>query len=418
MKNVWVKFRVFVLLLAPLFAHAGGDEVVVLYNTRVPGSRDVAEYYAKARNVPSSQLYDFSLTASEEMSRDEFTGSLQLSLMRRLVSDGLWELGSFTVPATSGKPEHTERRVVKSKIRYAVLCYGMPLKIAANPNLREMVSTNFPVEWQRNDASVDSELAWLPFAEMDLPLSKPLPNWVYATTNAAMLNPTNGILLVARLDGPTADIARGLVDKALAAETNGLWGRAYFDLRNITNSNYKLGDEWIGGAAQVSSEIGFETIVDNHPETFPASFPMSQIAIYCGWYDGNVSGPFTRPNVEFMPGAFAYHLHSSSAASIRTPNQFWVGPLLAKGATCTMGCVNEPYLTAHQTSPFFSRAGCRAASVLAKPHGHRNPFSPGKPPLWATRSIVRSASRRKFCTPSLSAITIRCWPGHFCGWRT
>ena len=71
---------------------------------------------------------------------------------------------------------------------------------------------------------------------------------------------------------------------------------------------------------------------------------MSQIAIYCGWYDRNVSGPFALPKVEFMPGAFAYHLHSFSAATIRSTNECWVGPLLAKGATCTMGCVNEPYL--------------------------------------------------------------------------
>ena len=48
--------------------------------------------------------------------------------------------------------------------------------------------------------------------------------------------------------------------------------------------------------------------------------------------------------MEFMPGAFAYHLHSTSAASLRTTNQHWVGPLVAKGATITMGCVFEPYL--------------------------------------------------------------------------
>lgn len=45
-----------------------------------------------------------------------------------------------------------------------------------------------------------------------------------------------------------------------------------------------------------------------------------------------------------MPGAFAYHLHSFSAATIRSTTQNWVGPLLAKGATITMGCVEEPYL--------------------------------------------------------------------------
>ena len=40
---------------------------------------------------------------------------------------------------------------------------------------------------------------------------------------------------------------------------------------------------------------------------------MSQIALYAGWYERNASGPFAQPKVEFMPGAFAYHLHSFSA---------------------------------------------------------------------------------------------------------
>jgi tetratricopeptide (TPR) repeat protein len=72
---------------------------------------------------------------------------------------------------------------------------------------------------------------------------------------------------------------------------------------------------------------------------------MSQIAIYIGWYAENVEGPLRSPKVEFMPGAIAYHLHSYSAASLRETNRFWVGPLLARGATVTMGCVSEPYLT-------------------------------------------------------------------------
>ena len=88
-------------------------------------------------------------------------------------------------------------------------------------------------EWRRNEAAVDSELAWLPLVKMNVPLSGPLPNWVYGATNPALLHPTNGILLVARLDGPSVEIARGLVDKALAAERDGLWGRAYFDARGL-----------------------------------------------------------------------------------------------------------------------------------------------------------------------------------------
>jgi tetratricopeptide (TPR) repeat protein len=71
---------------------------------------------------------------------------------------------------------------------------------------------------------------------------------------------------------------------------------------------------------------------------------MSQIALYAGWYDPNVSGPFAQPHVEFMPGAFAYHLHSYSAQTLRSATNNWCGPLLADGTTATMGCVDEPYL--------------------------------------------------------------------------
>jgi tetratricopeptide (TPR) repeat protein len=153
--------------------------------------------------------------------------------------------------------------------------------------------------------------------------------------------------MVTRLDGPNADIARGLVDKSMEAETNGLCGRGYFDLRNLpTNSPYSMGDQWILGAGKVCQYFGgYETTFDTNAATFPADFPMSQIAIYCGWYDENASGPFAQKNVEFMPGAFAYHLHSFSAAVVRSTTERWVGPLLAKGAAATMGCVAEPYLS-------------------------------------------------------------------------
>jgi hypothetical protein len=134
------------------------------------------------------------------------------------------------------------------------------------------------------------------------------------------------------------------VDKAIEAETTGLWGRAYFDLRGLTEGSLKSGEDWIRGAAELSRHLGFEIVVDENGGTFPVSFPMSQIGLYAGWYDESASGPFTRPTVEFMPGAFAYHLHSFSAATLRSTTRNWVGPLLAKGVTATMGCADEPYL--------------------------------------------------------------------------
>jgi uncharacterized protein (TIGR03790 family) len=322
-----------------------GDEVIIVYNTRVPESKGVADYYAQRRQVPTNQMFGFALSTNEDMSRVEFREALQKPLAQTLTNKKLWQIGPSIVHATTNRPGRVEWKPVRSKIRYAVLCYGVPLRIEKDPNFQEEGMDKLRPEMRRDEAAVDSELALLPLIEQKLPLAGPLRNPVYTSTNTAMLHPTNGVLLVTRLDGPTAAIARGLVDKALQAEADGLWGRAYFDLRNITEPGYKMGDDWIRGASEICRHLGFETVMDENPGTFPAGFPMSQIAIYIGWYDGNASGPFAQPTVEFMPGAFAYHIHSYSAATLRSTTQNWVGPLLAKGATITMGCVNEPYLS-------------------------------------------------------------------------
>ena len=336
-------------MLAPWLAHAGGDEVVVIYNNNMPGSKLVAEHYAQMRHVPDTQVYGFDLPITEEMSRAEFRDELQFPLASRLVVDDLWQFGTVTNAATNGPPLRVDHPVVKSKIRYAVLCYGVPLKITPDPNLHELVREGTRPELLRNEAAVDSELAWLPLIKLNVPLSGPIPNWVYGITNPALLNPTNGILLVSRLDGPSVETALGLVDKALAAEHDGLWGRAYFDARGLPQSdtNYILGDEWILGAAEICREVGFETTVDKNPATFPADFPMSQIAIYCGWYSTAVfldHSPCRRWNS--CPARSRIICIPSSAVTLRSTNDFWVGPLLAKGATCTMGYVYEPYLPA------------------------------------------------------------------------
>ncbi len=339
-----VGFAAFAGTLVPVEARADGDEVVVIYNSRVPESKSVAEHYADRRQVPKSQVLGFELTTGADISRTEFHDTLQKPLLNKLQSLKLWRLGSGTIQDTNGKPVRVKGKVLESKIRYVVLCYGVPVRIAPDATLKEAGEETMRPEFRRNEAAVDSELAALPLFNQNLPIAGPLRNPFYTTTNALSLHPTNGVLLVTRLDGPTPEIARALVDKALQAENEGLWGRAYIDLRSTTDPAMKPGDDWIRNAGELCRHLGFETIVDTNPGTFATSFPMSHIAIYIGWYTETVNGPFTLPNVEFMPGAFAYHLHSFSAAALRTPDHNWTGPLLARGATITMGCVNEPYL--------------------------------------------------------------------------
>lgn len=333
------------IFLTPHSSHAGGDEVVVVYNAKLTESKALAFYYARMREVPKEQVLGFELPEGETMSRSEFRESLERPLLKKLEALKLWRLGEGTLPGTNGGRVRSFRCITESKIRYVTLCYGVPLKIRPDPSLQEPEESTLRPELRRNEAAVDSELACLPRLTYGYALAGPFLNPLYGITNAAVLHPTNGLLLVTRLDGPTAEIARGLVDKALRAEKEGLWGRAYFDVRNITDPGYKLGDEWIRAAAQFAQQAGFDTVIDENADTFPAGFPMSQIAFYAGWYRENQSGPFALPKIEFMPGAFAYHLHSFSAASLRATNHNWTGPLLAQGVTCTFGSVDEPYLS-------------------------------------------------------------------------
>jgi len=326
-------------------APPAGTQVVVVYNAALPESREVADHYAKRRGVPSEQVWGLKLPTTEDLAWKDYLELLERPLLQKLERSGLWRFAPAEV-STNEPTRHARggERVADSRIRYLVLCYGVPLRILHDPNLADPGAETLRPEFQKNNAAVDSELACLPLARQSPLRTGPRNNPLYTTTNAPLLHPTNHILLVTRLDGPTPDIARALVDKALAAEADGLWGRAYFDVRNVTDPGMKPGDDWIRGAAEICRHLGFETVVDTGGDTFPPGFPMSHIAFYAGWYREHIAGPLAAPQVEFMPGAFAYHLHSFSAVTLRATNRAWVGPLLARGVTCTFGSVHEPYL--------------------------------------------------------------------------
>src|SRR5580693_7344507 len=103
-----------------------GDEVVVIYNTRVPESKGVAEHYAEMRQVPKEQVLGFDLPDSESMSREEFRDQLQKPL---------WRFDVQMAPAFDPDVKHLERKLVASKVRYVALCYGVPLKIQEDSDL-------------------------------------------------------------------------------------------------------------------------------------------------------------------------------------------------------------------------------------------------------------------------------------------
>jgi uncharacterized protein (TIGR03790 family) len=187
-------------VLAGLTAFAGGEEVVVIYNSQMPASKAVAEHYAAARQVLAKQIFGFGLTTNESMTRADFTDLLQQPLAEKLAAAGLWKFAEVAIRDAKGRVETTEVRVVESKIRYAVLCYGVPLKIEPNSMVEEFMDkliekfadTVTRDKLRRNEASVDSELAWLPLVKTKIPLTGPLVNPFYLCTNRAARRPHAG----------------------------------------------------------------------------------------------------------------------------------------------------------------------------------------------------------------------------------
>jgi len=321
---------------------ADGSEVVVVYNSRMPVSKKVAEYYAEKRQVPTNQVLSFALPEVESMSREEFERNLQQPLWNELKKREL-----LTYRESAADPGTTLRcNVTDAKIRYVVLCYGVPLKVAPDNTRNDPQGDKLPQELRRNEAAVESELTLLPYLDQRLPIVGAQVNNLLNATNRAMFHPTNGVLMVTRIDGPSPEIAMGLVDKALEAEQSGLFGNVYVDMRGITEPGMKQADDMMKATGELGRLYGFNVVTEDSNRTFGSGTPLPNIAFYVGWYEQSVSGPFTNGMAQFRPGAFAYHLHSFSSRHLRVNDVWWTGPLLKAGATATMGCTEEPYLQA------------------------------------------------------------------------
>jgi uncharacterized protein (TIGR03790 family) len=303
-----------------------------------------AAYYATRRGVAAGNSLGFQVPFKEEISRKEYEERLATPLVEALKKRGLLKTRLEIKPATEDSPGAVGEVITEATARNLVICYGLPLRIAEDPSLRSEGPTNMPDALRRSEAAVDAELSALPLLLAGAPRNGPYPNPLFGATNAAMIRPENGAFVVGRIDGPTPELARALIDLAIQTETNGLVGRGYFDIRSTPDPAYQPGDRWISNAWVAVTRYGFDTLLDTEPATLPAGYPLSHVAFYAGWYDAHVSGPFAPPAVEFMPGAIAYHLHSFSAATLRAGDKHWVGPLIARGVTATMGMVAEPYL--------------------------------------------------------------------------
>jgi len=332
------------LLASGLWSHVGAvpapESVAVLYNSAVPESRQLAEFYREARGIPAVNLIALDMPTTTDISREVYETRIAKPLRDEFSRRVWWkrEVGAGGII-----------QPVSNRIRVLVTMRGVPLRIQPTPKPPPDPKKPAPVTPQdplagHDEASVDSELAM--FGVEGVPTEGVLANKFYQSLKPIDAAGMPFLVLTARIDAPTYATCERMIRDAVAAEKTGLWGMAYVDIAN----KYPQGDQWLETVAKECAKTGMPTVVDRFNETYPINYPMNDAAVYFGWYDWNVSGPFLNPAFRFRRGAVAAHLHSFSAEQLTDPSKNWSGALLERGAAVTIGNVYEPYL--HLTHDF------------------------------------------------------------------
>ncbi|MDR3631268.1 MAG: TIGR03790 family protein [Desulfocapsaceae bacterium] len=290
-------------------------EILVIANSRMSGSEDLARYYMKKRKIPDDRLLSVSVSTNEAISREEYQKAV-LFPVREAVK--------------------TLRKT--GKVHCLVLFYGMPLKIMPPPSTPQLSETAA----ESQHASVDSEIA---LALVD---SYPLEGWVQnpyflGFQNKKTLVGKDEVLMVGRLDGPDAKTVYRIIDDTLAAEKKGLQGIGYFNARwplpqDKNLSGYALYDAAIHRAEQLV-KARMPTVLKEGSLFGPGE--CDHAALYCGWYSlGHYIDSFT-----WSLGAIGYHIASSECTTLKdTSSQVWCLNMLERGAVATIGPVYEPYV--------------------------------------------------------------------------
>jgi uncharacterized protein (TIGR03790 family) len=336
-----MRFHALLLLLSMAFpwsarAAISPESVVVLYNASVPDSQKLAETYSAARHIPRDNLIGLTMPTAADISREDYERSILKPLRQEFEVRSWWQRrreGPVTIP-------------YKNKIKVLVTMRGVPLRIMSE---KKPAGAPVPPDPKnpvagRDEASVDSELAM--FGVEGLPVDGVMQNKFYKSYDPITDAELPYLVLTARIDAPTHAICERMIRDAVEAEETGLWGFAYVDIAN----KIPQGDQWLEQVVKADLDAGIPTVVDRFNETFPTGYPMTGCALYYGWYDWNLSGPFLNTRFQFRKGAVAMHLHSFSALQLTDGTKNWSGGLLARGAAVTVGNVYEPYL--HLTHDF------------------------------------------------------------------
>ncbi len=282
---------------------------------------------------------------------------------------------------------------VQGRIRCILVMYGLPLRVAAPPlgkkekiEIAEFDNKKLNIEKElkilkagdkkkakelqkalerlkqkkkkrgvmNKSASLDSEIALVLSKEYKLSGWLPNPYYIGFKDKTFALKKKD-VLMVSRLDGPSYNIVKRIIDDSIKAEQTGLQGTAYFDARweekkDKKLSAYEVYDKSIHQAANLVKKTGImPVVIDSTNELFKKA-DCPDAALYCGWY----SLASYIDSFAWVPGSVGYHIASSECTTLKKKqSRVWCKMMLEKGIAATIGPVGEPYVQAFPLPKIF-----------------------------------------------------------------
>ena len=301
------------------------ERVLVVYNANIPQSLEVANYYVSKRGIPAANKC--AITPTRNDSIDFYNYEINV---RQPIKSCLNALG-------------------KERILYIVFAYQTPYKIVNVPTgsvLEIRAVDQFIANiWSENIPDI-FEITNHPYFAQIQSQGNIYPPFV-SLADYRNQSGAEQLYSVWRLDAATIDLAKGLVDKAMQSEANGLNGLACFDRRlgaigTLEDWSLSSGNWDLFRAADFAKKIGLTVTEDEQEAEFgtaPAPLRCENVALYAGWYSyNNYNDAFN-----WATGAIGFHLDSASALDPRGGAN-WTANALKQGITVTSGAINEPYL--------------------------------------------------------------------------
>ncbi len=228
-----------------LFVALDAGDLLIVANRLTRDSVDIARYYMKKRGVPEKNLPRISIKDVETCDREEYDRKIARPIRARLktVQLSMRPRCIFLVkgiplrirPEALTAEEKAEVDRLKNEQKFLndkiLAISGEEEKEEVVSVLDEIVHKIKAFNFTHNTVgSVDSELM-LVLAD-DYPLSMWVANPFFVGFKDK--KPTlfkNDVIMVSRLDAPSGEIVRRMIDDAVAAEEKGSTGKAYIDAR-------------------------------------------------------------------------------------------------------------------------------------------------------------------------------------------